>query len=122
MAGVRRDVVLGLQAVDRHDDRAAFGIVAHSLRDLAHGARDELHVDAALRQQREQRVQLPVADERLAADDRQVKRPVLIDQLEHAVDELLALEVAHLAQRQIAAEMVVAVGVAARAAAAGTRA
>ena len=36
-----------------------------------------------------------------------------IDEREDAVDELLALEVADLAQREVAAEMIVAVGVAA---------
>ncbi len=51
-----------------------------------------------------------------------MQRPVLIDELEDAVDELLALEVAHLAERQVAAEMIVAVGVAAGAAAADIRA
>ena len=40
---------------------------------------------------------------------------MLIDQLEEAIDELLALEVAHLAEGDLAAEMVVAVRVAARA-------
>ena len=72
-------------------------------------------MDAARREEREERVQLAVADERLAADDRDVQRAVLVDELEHAVDERLALEVAHLAQRQVAAEMIVAVRVAARA-------
>ena len=70
--------------------------VAPLQRDLAHGARDELHVNPAFRQQRQQRVQLAVADERLAADDRQMKRPVAIDEREDAVDQLLALEVADL--------------------------
>ena len=37
-----------------------------------------------------------------------------IDEREHAVDEGLALEVADLAERDVAAEVIVAVGVAAR--------
>ena len=113
MAGVAADVVLWLQAVNRDDDVTDADQLGPLLRDLPHGARDELHVDAALRQQRQQRVQLAVADERLAADDRHVKRPVPIDQVDHAVDQLLTLEVAHLAQREVAAEMIVAIGVAA---------
>ena len=36
-----------------------------------------------------------------------------IDERQHAVDELLALEVANLAQREVAAQVVVAVGIAA---------
>jgi hypothetical protein len=63
-------VVLRLQAVDRHDH-----VHARDRRplsgNLADGARDQLDVDAALREQREQLVQLAVADERLAPDDRQ---------------------------------------------------
>ena len=78
-------------------------------------------MNAALRQQRQHRVQLLVADERLAADDRDVQRPALVDEREDAVDQLLSLEVAHLAQRQLAAEMIVAVGVAARDSAADIR-
>ena len=51
-------------------------------RDRADGARHELHVQSALRQQRQQRVQLAIADERLAADDRYVERPQTIDAVE----------------------------------------
>ena len=83
------------------------------MRDLANGARHELHVNAAFGEDRQERVQLAVADERLAADDREMQRTVAIDELDDAVDELLALEVADLAQRHLAAEVIVAVGVAA---------
>ena len=106
-------VVFGLEAVDGDDDLQAWN-VAPLERYLAHGARDDLHVNPAFRQQRQQRVQLAVADERLAADNRQMKRPVPIDEREDAVDELLALEVADLPQRQLPAEVVLAVGIAAR--------
>ena len=41
-----------------------------------------------------------------------MQRPMLVDQREHAVHKLLTLEVAHLAERDLAAEMVVAVRVA----------
>ncbi len=57
-----------------------------------------------------------IAHQRFAADDRHVQRPVPIDEGEHVVDQFLSLEVAHLAQRDLAAEMFVAVGVAAGAA------
>src|SRR5205823_12107660 len=106
-------VVLGLQAVDRDDDREAEEAVP-VLRNLADGARHELGVDAALRKLRQDHVELAVADERLAADDRDVERPLTVDQREELVNELLPLEVAHLTQRHAAAEMIVAVGVAAR--------
>ena len=41
--------------------------------------------------------ELAVAHQRLAADDRHVERLVAIDQRHDAVDQLLTLEVAHLA-------------------------
>ena len=44
-----------------------------------------------------------------------MERPLPVDDPEHAVDQLLALEVADLAQRDVAAEVVVVVGVASRA-------
>ena len=114
LVGGRRPprVVLGLQAVDRHDEREARQ-AAPLERNLAHRARHELHVDAALGQQRQQRVQLAVAHQRFAADDRDVQRTMAIDEREDAVNQLLTLEVADLAQRDLAAEMIVAVGVAA---------
>src|SRR5580700_8713398 len=43
-----------------------------------------------------------------------MKRTVLADQIENAVDQFLSLEVADLAKRLRSAEMVVAIGVAAR--------
>ena len=104
--------MLGLQAVDRDDDRQPFD-VAPLGGNLAHGARHELHVNPARGKQRQDRVQLAIADERFAADDRHVQRLVPIDQRDDAVDELLALEVADLPQRDLAAEVIVAVGVAA---------
>ena len=61
-------------------------------------------------------VQLAVAHERFAADDRDVQRAVAIDERDDAVDQFLSFEIADLAQREIAAEMIVAVGVAAGAA------
>ena len=67
-------------------------------------------------QRRQDLVQLAKADQRLAADDRDVQRLVLVDQSHEPIDELLALVVADLPQRDAAAQMLVAVGVTARAA------
>ena len=61
-------------------------------------------------------VQLPEADQRLAADDRDVDRLLLVDDREDAVDQFLAFVVGDLAKRDVAAEVLVTVGVAARAA------
>jgi hypothetical protein len=54
-----------------------------------------------------------MAHQRFAADDREVKRALAIDEREHPVDQFLALEIANLTKGEIAAEMIVAVGVAA---------
>ena len=43
---------------------------------------------------RQQDVELTETHERLAADERHVQRPVLLDEADHAVDERLSLEVA----------------------------
>src|SRR5215210_4139381 len=72
-------------------------------------------MDAACGQQRQNRVQLLVPHERFAADNRYVQRPMTIDQIDDAVDQRLALEVADFAERQVAAQVIVAIGVAARA-------
>jgi hypothetical protein len=70
-------------------------------------------MDAAARQNRQQRVELFVADEGLTADDRQMQRTMLVDEREDTVDQLLPFEIADLPQRQLTAQMIVAVGVAA---------
>src|SRR5438270_893317 len=77
--GCAADVVLGLQSVDRDDDRE-LRQSAPGNRDLANRARHELHPDAALREHRQNRVELAVPDERLAADDRQMQRAKTIDE------------------------------------------
>src|SRR5437016_11594553 len=82
--------------------------------DFAHRARDELRVNVTAGQLRENRSELAKPDQRFAADDRYVQRPLSIDQGEHAVNQLLAFEVADFAECDVAAEMIVAVGVTAR--------
>ena len=108
-------IVLRLQTVDRDDDRETAEAVP-LLGNFADGARDQLHVNAAIRQDRQQRPELSVADQRLSTDDRQVQGPMLVDQTEHPVDQFLALEIAQLAEVDLAAEMLVAVRIAAGAA------
>src|SRR5690606_33559709 len=105
-------VVLGGQPVDRHDHRQPRngGPLGGNRTD---GARHHLDVEAAGRQLRQQLVELPEPHQRLTADDGDVYRLVAIDERVHAVDERLPLEVAHLPQRRRAAEVIVAVRVAA---------
>src|ERR1700674_5435961 len=71
-------------------------------------------MDSPVRELRKQRVELAVSNQRFAADDGHMKRTVLADQFENAVDQFLSFEVADVAQRSFAAEMVVAVGITAR--------
>src|SRR5262245_60144675 len=106
-------VVLGLQPVDGNDNRGAREAGEKS-RDFTHGARDELGVNASLRENGNQCFQLAIAYERLATDDRDVQRLVLINQAQHPINEFLPLEVANLTQGDLAAEMVVAVRIAPR--------
>ena len=73
-------------------------------------------MNAALGELRQDLVQFAIADERLAADQGDVHRPLRVHEREHAVDELLALEIGDLAQRDVTAEVIVAVRVASRAA------
>src|SRR5260221_560545 len=61
-------VVLRLQAVDRDDDRQTRD-AAPLGGNLADRAGDELHVDAALREERQNRRQLTIPHERFSADD-----------------------------------------------------
>ena len=65
---------------------------------------------------RQNLLQLAEPDERLAADDRDVNRLLLVDDRENAIDEFLSFVVGDLSERDVAAEVLVAVGVAARAA------
>ena len=57
--------------------------------------------------------ELAVANQRFTTDDRHVERPVAIDERHEALHELVALVVVQASQRDVAAEMIVAVGVAA---------
>src|SRR5262245_10102697 len=104
-------VVLRLQAVDRHDHLEPRE-TGPFLRNRADGARDDLRLNTALGEHRQDRTQLTIADERLAADDRYVQRLVTIDECNEARDELVTLVVGETAQRHRASEMLVAVGVA----------
>src|SRR5262249_10539680 len=64
-------IVFRLEAVDRHDDHQ-LGQPAPFARDLADRARHELDVNVPAGERRQDLVQLAVADQRLAADDRDV--------------------------------------------------
>jgi len=107
-------VVLGLQPVDR-DAHLQPRDRGPRDRNRTHGACHHLHVQAALRQLRQQHVELAIADERLAADERHVQRLQPIDDFDDAVDEGLALSIGQRSECLAAAKVFVAVGVTARA-------
>ena len=108
-------VVLGLEPVDR-DDNLQPGDFGELGGNRTHRARHELRVDAARREQRQQLLELAVPHERLAADDRYVKWLLFVDDGHEPVDQLLAFVVGDLSQRDVAAEVLIAVCVAAGAA------
>ena len=85
-------------------------------RDRADRARDELRVDAHVRELRQKFVQLAIPDERFAADDGEVKSAVLAHEPQDFGDQRFALVVRDLAQVDVAAEMIGPVGIAAGAA------
>ncbi len=88
----------------------------HSSGNRPHRARHQLRVDAALGEPGQDRVQLAIPDQWLAPDDRQVHRPMLVDEGHEPLHQLVALVVRQTAQRHAATEVFVAVGVAAGAA------
>ncbi len=108
-------VVLGLQAIDRHTHLQA-AACPPSCGNRPHGARHDLHVHAHRGQRRQQHVEFAESHERLAADDRHVQRLLPLDDVEHAVDELLSLVIGKFPQYDVAAQVLVAVRVTPRAA------
>jgi hypothetical protein len=70
-------------------------------------------VDPSLGELRQDSAKLAVTHKRLAADNRDVKGTLAIDERHEARDQFVAFVVGETAQRDAAAEMIVAVGVAA---------
>ena len=110
--GLTADVVVFGKAVDRDGDADARKL--HPLDGNGnHGARHNQRENIHAAQDRENAAQFLVADERLAADQRNVNRLVLADEIDDAVDESVAAQVIQLAKSGFAAEVRVAVSVAA---------
>ena len=77
-----------------------------------HGAGDYDGVDSAGAKLREHFTQFPMADQRLAADQRDVERLVLVDDAEDPFDQFVAATIANLTQGNQTTQMVAAIGVA----------
>jgi hypothetical protein len=84
-------------------------------RDGDHGAGDDERKNIHAAQNRKNAAELFVPHERFSADERNVNRFVLADEIDDAIDESVAMEIVELAKRGFAAEVQVAVGIAARA-------
>ena len=107
------NVVFGLQTVVE-TTICRRGMLAHS-GNRPHRAGDDLAVDAPAGQDRKNLIELPKPDQWFAAHYRNVQGLVLVDQLHEAIDELLPFVVADLTQRDLAAQMFIAVGATPRA-------
>ena len=101
-------VVFRLKSVDGHDNLQSRKSDPFR-RDRPHGAGHDLRIHSHLRESRQDLAEFPITDERFTTHDRNVKRSMLFNEREKAIDELLAFEIADLAQRHIAAEVIVAI-------------
>ena len=75
------------------------------------GAGDDERENIHAAENRENAAEFLVADERLAADQRNVNRFVFADEIDDAVDESVAAKIVELPKSGFAAEMRVAIGV-----------
>lgn len=108
--GLTADVVVFGKAVDRDGDADARKF--HPLdRDGNHGASDHERKNIHAAEYRKNAAEFFVADERLAADERNVNRFVLADEIDDAVDESVAAEIVELSKSGFAAEMRIAIGI-----------
>ncbi len=97
-------IVFRLEAVDRHRDVEVADRRPLD-RDRPHGARHDLRVDAHRRESRQQAGELAVADQRFAADDRDVQRALRPHERYHPIDQFVTLEVGQVADADPAAEV-----------------
>jgi len=102
--GGATSVVFGLQSVNGNNDVEARH-VSPSGAQGAEGAGDDLHVDSTSEQLGNERLKLAIANQRIAADERQMQRLETINDFEDAVNESLAAAIVQLAQRLSAAQM-----------------
>ena len=108
--GLTTDVVVFGKAVDRDGDADARELHPFD-RDRDHGARHHQCKNIHAAQYGKNAAELFVADERFAADERNVNGLVLADEIDDAVDESVAVEIVELSKSGFAAEVRVAVGV-----------
>lgn len=105
--------MIGLVPVDRHTNIEVLDLVPFG-RDLANRACNELNADAFAAKDRQQRVQFAKPNEGLAADDRDMERPMSIYQFQNAVDQVLRFVIGKRAKRSRAAKMDRFIGITSR--------
>lgn len=112
--GLAADVVVLGEAVDRDGDADARQLHPFD-GDGNDGAGDDEGENIHAAEDGENAAELFVADERFAADEGNVNRFVLADEIDDAIDESVAMEVVELAESGFAAEVRITVRVTARA-------
>jgi len=108
-------VVLGLKAIDGYD----YVELSEALPlggDDAEGTGDDLGVDAAGLDLRQEEFELSIADQGVAADERDVQGLFFVQESEHTLDELVSLEVGEFAELDASIEVRWVEGVTTRAA------
>ena len=108
------NVVFGLETIDRDDDLQPVQPLPLAWNG-SNGAGHQLRVYASFGHLRQNLVEFPVPDQRLASDDRDMQRPEAIDEREESRDQLVALVIGQPSEGDVAAEVLIAVGVATRA-------
>ncbi len=108
--GLTADVMVFGKAVNRDGDADARKL--HPLDGNGNdGAGDDERENIHAAENRENAAEFLVANERLAADKRDVNRLMLADEIDDAVDESVAAKIVELPKSGFAAEMRVAVGI-----------
>jgi hypothetical protein len=97
-------VMFRLKSVDRHHD-IKFLELFPSGRDDPESARNDLGMHSTAFDLRQKQFKLAVAHERVASDQGDMKRPVLVDDSEHSLYQFVSLEVGELAKLARASKM-----------------
>ena len=107
-------VVFRWESVNGYDDFEFVELIPFQ-RDFSYGARYHVRAYSPGREARQDFVQFPESDKRFATDNRNMQRPMGIDELHKSMDEFSAFIVAHLPEHDAPAEMFAAVRIASRA-------
>jgi hypothetical protein len=93
-----------LKSVDRHHDIELLEFLP-SGRDDPEGARNDLGMHSTALDLRQKQLKLTTAHEGIASDEGDMKRPVLVDDSEHSLYQLVSLEIGEFAKLSRASKM-----------------